>query len=83
MLSLRFLYTMPPTATKTNANNTPIAIPTFFPALIPPPDEWFESELALLLTSLATVSSAGADIGVGVGDDPGATGGDGGDGLGD
>ena len=35
------------------------------------------------MTSLATVSSAGADIGVGVGDDPGATGGDGGDGLGD
>ena len=61
---------------------TPITILTFFPLLIPPSEEWFESKLSLLLTSpTAASSAAGADVGVR--DEPGARGGNGGDGLGD
>ena len=52
---------------------------TFFPPLIPPPEECFELELSLSLTSPITAPSVdGVGVGVGVGDELGVIGGNGG-----
>lgn len=57
------MYSIPPNPTTHAAPTTPIAIPAFFPLLIPPDEASFDSSVFTLAedTSLATDSSGAGD----------------------